>query len=79
MLASTQPGWKIIMLDNPGFGESHQEHMTQRTKTTLKTSSAYLVVMDVSQLGDREDEKCLNLIYKGDEGKSCKSNCMLRN
>ena len=59
------------MLDNPGFGESHQEHMTQRTKTTLKTSSAYLVIMDVGQLGDEEDKKCLKLIYEGDQGKFC--------
>ena len=58
------------MLDNPGFGESHQEHMTQRTKTTLKTSSAYLVVMDISQLADKEDEHCLKTIYRGDKGES---------
>ena len=54
MLASAQQGWKIVMLDNPGFGESHQEHMTQLAKTTLKTSSAYLVILDVGQLGDEE-------------------------
>ena len=68
MLASTQPGWKISMLDNPGFGESHQELMIDCTKTTLKTSSAYLVIMDVGQLGDKEDEDCLKLICDGDEG-----------
>ena len=71
MLASAQGGWKIVMLDNPGFGESHQEHMTQRTKTTLKTSSAYLVVMDIGQLNDEEDERCLKLIHEGDKGESC--------
>ena len=61
-------GWRISLLDNPGYGEADQESMMLETETTMKTSSALLYVMDVGQLQDKEDARCLKQLYKADEG-----------
>ena len=44
--------------------------LMEHTRTTLKTSSVYLIIMDVGQLSDVEDDACLKLIHEGDKGLS---------
>ena len=68
ILDQAPEGWQISLLDNPGFGESFQEKLMLETEMTMKTSSAYLYIMDAGQLSDKEDERCLDLIHRSDEG-----------
>ena len=57
-----------MMTDNPGFGEAHQEYITQLAETSLKTSTAYLYVVDVGQLQDKVDAHSFELLHAKDEG-----------
>jgi len=56
------------MTDNPGFGEAHQQHITQLAETSLKTSTAYLYVVDVGQLQDKVDAHSFELLHAKDKG-----------
>lgn len=56
------------MTDNPGFGEAHQEYIIQLAKTSLKTSTAYLYVVDVGQLQDKVDAHSFKLLHAKDKG-----------
>ena len=68
ILAGAQSGWTITILDNPGFGESHQNHMMERTETTLVVSTAFLYILDAGLLQDEVDSHCLDVIHKSDGG-----------
>ena len=68
ILSGVQRGWRITILDNPGFGESHQERMMERTETTLKVSTAFLYILDAGLLQDEVDSHCLDMIHRSDEG-----------
>ena len=68
------PGWSVALVDNPGFGEDNQ-HIQQLAEVAMKTSSAYLYVVDSDALQDATDAKSFKLLYERDPGISSVTFC----
>ena len=61
-------GWKISIIDNPGFGEAN-EQITQLAEASLVTSSAYIYLMQTENIGGREAADFFRELKTIDESK----------
>ena len=69
ILKAAPAGFSLVLVDTPGFGEANMDHITELAKTLFNTSSAYLYVMDITQMGDITDSQYLKQLSQRDEGK----------
>ena len=68
ILEDVPAGWNLSLFDTPGFGEANMGHITELAGTLFNTSSAYLYVMEVAQMGDETDAKYLRQLCDRDKG-----------
>ena len=62
------PGWTVSLVDNPGFGEYH-ESIANEAQNSLQRSAAYIVLVGVEDIKDREIIATFMNIAKYNEGK----------
>ena len=53
LCGSVPPGWRVSIIDNPGFGEA-KEQITQLAEASMVTSSAYIYLLQSENIGGRE-------------------------
>ena len=69
LLEQTQhSGWALALVDTPGFGEANVEHVTSHADMLFSTSTAYLYLMDSSNLKDAVDAENIRQLYEYDKG-----------
>ena len=61
-------GWTLALVDTPGFGEANVEHVTSHADMLFSTSTAYLYMMDSSNLEDAVDAANIRQLYQYDKG-----------
>ena len=61
-------GWTLALVDTPGFGEANVEHVTSHADMLFSTSTAYLYMMDSSNLEDAVDAANIQQLYQYDKG-----------
>jgi predicted GTPase len=67
ILSEAPNGWTLALVDTPGFGEAHVDHVTALTDTLFSTSTAYLYLIDSNNLEDEVDAKNIKLLFKHDK------------
>lgn len=68
LLAERVPdGWTVKLVDNPGFGEA-KEHVTQLADASLSTSSAYIYLLLVENIGGTEAKAFFKELSTKDKG-----------
>jgi hypothetical protein len=60
-------GWTLALVDTPGFGEANVEHVTSHADMLFSTSTAYLYMMDSSNLEDAVDAANIRQLYQYDK------------
>ena len=60
--------WKVILVDNPGFGED-KECITQLATASLGTSSAYIYLMTTENIGGKAATDFFKTLQERDPGK----------
>ena len=65
LIGSAPEGWNVYLVDNPGFGETN-ESINDLAETAMKSSSAYVYVVQYTQLKDVVDAGAFRLIHKKD-------------
>lgn len=67
LLADKVPsGWKVNLVDNPGFGEA-REHVTQLAEASIVTSSAYIYLLQTENIGGEEAEEFFKELAQKDK------------
>lgn len=67
VLAGAPQGWKVYLVDSPGLGENDAT-VTRVAETSLKSSSAWVYVLNVEALGDVTDHHYFAEMKKEDPG-----------
>ena len=67
---SIPPGWEVSIVDNPGFGEAN-DHITQLAEASMVTSSAYIYLMQVEDVGGKNAENFFKALQETDKGLLC--------
>ncbi len=74
MLANAPLGWRVSLVDTPGFGEDNPTAM-QVADRALKSSSAHLYVVNKETLKDSVDAKFYREFEEKDQGKYTRTFC----
>ena len=64
---SVPPGWKMTIIDNPGFGET-EEQITQPAEDSMVTSCAYIYLLQTENIGGRDVADFFKELKRIDEG-----------
>ena len=65
LISSAPEGWNVYLVDNPGFGEAN-ESVNELAESAMKFSSAYVYIVQYTQLKDVVDAGAFRLLYKKD-------------
>ena len=68
VLSGVPPGWRVCLVDNPGFGEAKQ-HVEQLAERAMKISSAYVYLLTTKSVGDKVDAEAFRNLAERDGGK----------
>ena len=60
-------GWKVSIIDNPGFGET-KEQITQLAEASMVTSCAYIYLLQTENIGGRDTADFFKQLKRIDEG-----------
>ena len=61
------PGWCLSLFDNPGFGDERL-HISQIANESVYSSSVYIYLLDLRNIGGDMVPKFLNELKEKDEG-----------
>ena len=62
-------GWSVSLVDNPGFGEANK-HIEQMAAVSMKSSAAYIYLMETERMDSQKDKESLQAIAMRDDSKS---------